>query len=528
MSSILDALGYVGDTLSKPGRAVRGVIGGRMDEGLSFLPFSDSLGLTDPSRAVTGHDLLGQMGFEPGDGLGGTLAGIGVDVATDPLTYFGGALTRGLLRGGSRGVSALEEAGPESHIFDLVTPEERAALDVLPQTIDNVAPVQAQAEAAASPLLSSLVGPAPEVAQVDDASALLNSLGDITTHPAFGEVESMRWRPDKVSDMGQPSEWGFDLGIGPENVYDPGRFGVGADMIASDNLKSDAMQHALRSWDTALGNLSDLPDNERRLLQHMTDVTSDPSTVQNFMAGANDWQGVLGERLGDVRGMIQIGSAMPEWEAIHAPFYKQYDTLRELLGPAGRYSTSRVGRTADAIGRGEVQPSGIRELLGMGRSPRQLADLNPYPISQPGTLAHLPFDEAMLRRLAAQNQIARMEYQVAELNGLAPHVNREMHLGSMIGPDMEPNIKRAVLARPDIQEQIAAANRTYIPRDPYAGPGHHYDLGDIPELQWEEALMGPVPDGMDALELDDLLRQLPPPGQAGPLPRFPEAGSYLD
>lgn len=89
MSDLLDALDYVGSTLAKPGRAVRGVLGGRPGEAAAIIPFSDSLGLTDRSNEITGQDLMGQAGISTGTQWGDALAGVGVDIATDPLTWFG-------------------------------------------------------------------------------------------------------------------------------------------------------------------------------------------------------------------------------------------------------------------------------------------------------------------------------------------------------------------------------------------------------------------------------------------------------
>ena len=109
---LLDALGYIGDALSKPGRTVRGALLGRPDELLAALPFSDSLGITDPSRAVTGSMLLDELGYTaPEDSTERMLTGIGADILTDPLTFFGGALL-------NRGARALAGAGRAAHAGD--------------------------------------------------------------------------------------------------------------------------------------------------------------------------------------------------------------------------------------------------------------------------------------------------------------------------------------------------------------------------------------------------------------------------
>lgn len=106
----MSGLEYVGNTLDKPGRAVRGLLGGRPEELAALIPFSDTLGLTDINNAVSGRDLLEQYGllnrnkpgFDPGD-----IAGFGVEMALDPLSFIGGpvnALTKG-------GRAALKAAG---------------------------------------------------------------------------------------------------------------------------------------------------------------------------------------------------------------------------------------------------------------------------------------------------------------------------------------------------------------------------------------------------------------------------------
>jgi hypothetical protein len=90
--SALGGLGYVGSVLEKTfgGRALRGVLAGKPRELLSPIPFSDTLGITDEQDRVSGKELLG-LGED--SGWGGTLAGIGAELALDPAMYlsFGGA-----------------------------------------------------------------------------------------------------------------------------------------------------------------------------------------------------------------------------------------------------------------------------------------------------------------------------------------------------------------------------------------------------------------------------------------------------
>ncbi len=89
-----DVLSYLGDTLEKPGRAVRGLLGGRPEEAAALIPFSDSLGLTDRSNAVSGEDLFKKHFGPTGSETADSVLGFGVDMLTDPLTYAGGFLGR--------------------------------------------------------------------------------------------------------------------------------------------------------------------------------------------------------------------------------------------------------------------------------------------------------------------------------------------------------------------------------------------------------------------------------------------------
>ena len=89
-----DVLDYLGSALDKPGRAVRGALGGNFEELGAAIPFSDTLGITDPRDRVTGSDLAERyFGLHKGTDEN-SLAGLGVDLLTDPLTYLGGAAGR--------------------------------------------------------------------------------------------------------------------------------------------------------------------------------------------------------------------------------------------------------------------------------------------------------------------------------------------------------------------------------------------------------------------------------------------------
>lgn len=89
----LRAITYLAESLDKPGRAVRGVLGGKYREAANIIPFSDSLGITKEEDQVSGRDLLEKVGmvgpnvegFDWGD-VGGAI----LEIATDPLMYIGG------------------------------------------------------------------------------------------------------------------------------------------------------------------------------------------------------------------------------------------------------------------------------------------------------------------------------------------------------------------------------------------------------------------------------------------------------
>ena len=115
-SGALHGLGWVGSSLGKAfgGRALRGLLGGKPNELLSVIPFSDTLGITDPVNEVTGAELLGGNKdtslFSP-QGIGG----LGLEIALDPSTWFGGAIVKGISKGAQltgKGLTAIPKIGP--------------------------------------------------------------------------------------------------------------------------------------------------------------------------------------------------------------------------------------------------------------------------------------------------------------------------------------------------------------------------------------------------------------------------------
>lgn len=89
----LRTLVYAVESLDKPGRAVRGTLGGRPREALNLIPFSDFLGITREEQQVSGRDLLQKIGVVGPNVEGldaGDVGGFFVEMFTDPLFYLGG------------------------------------------------------------------------------------------------------------------------------------------------------------------------------------------------------------------------------------------------------------------------------------------------------------------------------------------------------------------------------------------------------------------------------------------------------
>jgi hypothetical protein len=112
LSALLDALGWIGSSLDKPGAAVRGLLSGDASQIANLIPFSDTLGITDPEQRVSGRNLLQKMGLFGDDaGIGGDVAGFGAELLTDPLNFLGAGLARMMGKAGktARATNATRE-----------------------------------------------------------------------------------------------------------------------------------------------------------------------------------------------------------------------------------------------------------------------------------------------------------------------------------------------------------------------------------------------------------------------------------
>lgn len=105
----MSGLQWFGETLDKPGRAVRGLLAGRPGELANLIPFSDSLGITDPEQSVSGRELITGSKENPSGIDTEDVAGFGAELALDPLNWvsFGGA---GALKGAMKAVTPIGKA----------------------------------------------------------------------------------------------------------------------------------------------------------------------------------------------------------------------------------------------------------------------------------------------------------------------------------------------------------------------------------------------------------------------------------
>jgi len=104
----IGALQYLGETLDKPGAAARGALVGDWGQLANLIPFSDTLGITDPNKRVSGRDVLERAGLAPKNEEGldrWDVAGLAAEIALDPMIWISGP-TRALTGAGKAAVEA--------------------------------------------------------------------------------------------------------------------------------------------------------------------------------------------------------------------------------------------------------------------------------------------------------------------------------------------------------------------------------------------------------------------------------------
>lgn len=149
----LSTLGYLGESLDKPRRALAPFVGEVVEafggpehdfrgrEMLNIIPFSDAVGITNPQDATYGKDLIG---YDDPDVWRDDIAGFGAEVLTDPLTYLGGV---GLIgRGITKGAKALKNIGKYDDVIEAAAKASNKTLDAgLGGRLDNLGGYQTRA-----------------------------------------------------------------------------------------------------------------------------------------------------------------------------------------------------------------------------------------------------------------------------------------------------------------------------------------------------------------------------------------------
>jgi hypothetical protein len=198
MNALLDALGFVGDAFDRPGAAVRGLLAGRPDQLGYLVPGAETMGLVEPSRRVSGADLLRQAGLVNGDddSWGSTLGGMAVDVATNPLTYLpllGGAAASRFspLKAARSNLAVASEVDPATGVAARVvggSPQSREYAQAAGRLLAEDAATGAQglhfpAERAAA----TLQGTGPQAARHEIVHSLVDQVSQ------GGPTEGMPW-----------------------------------------------------------------------------------------------------------------------------------------------------------------------------------------------------------------------------------------------------------------------------------------------------------------------------------------------
>lgn len=366
--SLLDALGWVGESVAKPGRVVRGLLGDRPDEALNVIPFSDTFGLTDPSRQVHGRDLLRQIGWQDdGEGdYGGAVAGFGVDVLTDPLTWAGGALLSG-------GAKLLSKAAP-SRLGAVAGSDAANGLFHLDDPISRLMP-ETEAVARAN---RGATSPWSDTSWLDDAIPPGTRAPERIAPPPPappGQYDELFPPSDHLTHYGSDyslpqyqgtKEWG--------NSY--------ANDVLMDGRPEEAFGVAMGTWDRALDDLERLSPAARAKL--IGDGAGS--------AGNSEWQALMHQRRADLEAVRKLAAN----GVVPTSYWGQADSQLARLEPLSTWSTEGTNTASfvNDLSRGYHPPSRATEVF-------------------QENLGFLPHDPRELRRFAAKAQDRSMRETIA-------------------------------------------------------------------------------------------------------------------
>ena len=190
----LGALSYVGETLAKPSRALWGSLsyltGGEAGGGLlNLIPFSDTMGVTDPSRMVEASKFLETIGVMPKNKPGFDWfdpVRFGTDVLGDPMTWFGLGLVGKML---SPAGKIAQKAGL-LELTKMAAPQlgKRAALEVL-SLDDLLATARKMDEGLATDLGRKMLEAAEKSKQPLEKLRSMRLGGMYGINPPFGQIK---------------------------------------------------------------------------------------------------------------------------------------------------------------------------------------------------------------------------------------------------------------------------------------------------------------------------------------------------
>ena len=387
------------------------------------LPFSDALGVTDPTHEVTNDELLRQLGGDPEDTLG-QVASFGIGLGTDPLTYAGGAIARRLF-GGYGGLTRTGQAAAD----------DAAGVYRLGDPMDHAVESLGGRAAAAGDEAAELAGKAEAPGEALHAGEM------------FPGADAPMPGGELITRLPMPRDYGHLMGVDAHGVYSPESIGIPADVLADTGNRSGAFATSLGTWDQVLGDLDRLHPVHRAALKG-------GETGPAFFA-EEEWRRLLRARLDDLQAVRELGTsaAVPGFESLLPKIASESDRIHAHLPQfmLSGWGNKTAGKYAvEDIMNGVVKPS---------EAVAYMAENAP----------HLPFDEAGLRRMAATGQEQQLKDQLREaldylaggtfnpLSEIRPHMGDELmahELSGILNPEalaatgIEPNIVRSLLADP--------------------------------------------------------------------------------